>query len=206
MGYKDRLTSLIQSLLNATSPLADRLKVATPLKLSGRTIEAYRAVLLEKVNHIDRLPSKYRREALEAVWNGVMRGYDEGFLSLLLSEQLGFSPARARQTAKMQCRMARAVIENAQRQESGLLNAVWVHHPRCHLAGHREFSGRRYTLRLGATFNDKPAWPGGEPDCHCSAHDVHTMRHGGVFERLRNFALQLKDALHLGDGSRLSKG
>jgi hypothetical protein len=51
-----------------------------PLQLSTRAIDAYRGVIVVKVGRIDRLPSKYRKEAIEIVWSAVMRGYDDAGL------------------------------------------------------------------------------------------------------------------------------
>jgi hypothetical protein len=139
-----------------------------PLQLSARAVAAYRSVIAVKVGRIERLPSKYRKEAIEAVWNAVMRGYDDPGLAQELHDQFGFARDRARTIAKDQCRMARAVIENAENMEKGFLNAAWVYKPRCTIASHSAIHGRRYNLRTGAEIDDKHVLPGGEPGCFCS--------------------------------------
>lgn len=140
-----------------------------PLQLSTRAIDAYRGVIVVKVAWIDRLPSKYRKEAIEIVWSAVMRGYDDAGLAQELHERFGFTRARARDIAKSQCRMASAVIENAENLEKGFLNAVWVHKPRCTVPSHGAFNFRRYNLRTGACIDDKQVLPGSEPGCFCQA-------------------------------------
>ena len=144
-----------------------KLRRRKPLQLSARAIEAYRGVIALKVGCIERLPSKYRKEATELVWNAVMRGYDAAGLAQELHERFGLARDRARSIAKAQCRMANAVIENAENMDKGFLNAVWIYQAPCSIASHRAFSLRRYNLRTGALLDEQHVLPGSEPGCHC---------------------------------------
>jgi len=101
-----------------------------------------------------------------------MRGYDASGLARELSDRLGMAPDRAKLIARSQCKMARAVIENAERMEMGIREAVWQYETRCGIRGHCALIGRRYVLAEGASLDGKRLWPGSEPSCYCSSRDI----------------------------------
>jgi uncharacterized protein with gpF-like domain len=146
--------------------------LSRPFKPTSAAIKAYGAVIAEKVALIDRLPPKYRREAHKLIWSYVMKGYDASGLARELPNRLGIAPDRAKLIARSQCNMARAVIENAERMEKGIREAVWHYETRCGNRSHRGLNGRRYVLAQGASLDGKRLWPGGEPSCYCSSIDV----------------------------------
>ena len=150
----------------------NKLRGRKPLQLSVRALDAYRGVIAANVSRIERLPSRYRKEAIESVWNAVMRGYDHPHLAQELHERFGFARDRARSIAREQCAMARAVIENAQNRDKGFLNAVWVHERGCPIASHVALNHRRYNLRTGAPLEARHVLPGGEPGCRCRSSVV----------------------------------
>ena len=146
--------------------------LSKPFNPIPAAVKAYGAVIAEKVALIDRLPAKYREEAHELIWSHVMMGYDAGGLARELPDRFGITPDRAKLIARNQCNMARAVMENAERLELGIREAVWHHEARCGIRSHGALNGRRYALAQGASLDGKPLWPGSEPACFCSSIDI----------------------------------
>jgi len=146
--------------------------LSRPFKPTPAAVNAYGAVVAEKVALIDRLPPKYRQEAYELIWSYVMRGYDASGLARELSDRLGMAPDRAKQVAGSQCNMARAVIENAERMELGFREAVWRYETRCAIRSHRGLNGQRYVLATGASLDGKRLLPGSEPRCFCTSINI----------------------------------
>jgi uncharacterized protein with gpF-like domain len=145
--------------------------LSKPFKPTPAAIKAYGAVIVAKVALIDRLPPKYRQEAYELIWRYVMRGFDASGLARELSDRLGMAPDRAKLIARSQCRMARAVMENAESMDRGIREAVWHYETRCGIRSHGGLNGRRYVLAQGASLDGKRLWPSSEPLCHCSSID-----------------------------------
>lgn len=143
--------------------------LARPFSPTPAAVNAYKAVIAEKVAQIERLPPQYGREAQSLIWNRVMRGFDTSGLARELSERLGFSPDRAKRVAQSQCKVAHAVMENADRMEMGIREAVWHTETRCAIRSHRGFHGRKYPLEQGVRLEGKSIWPGSEPECYCSS-------------------------------------
>ena len=143
--------------------------LARPFMPTPAAIDAYKAVIAEKVALIEHLPSQYGREAYALIWNRVMRGFDTSGLARELSEQFGFTPDRAKRVAQSQCKMAHAVMENAARTETGIREAVWHTEKRCAIRSHRGLHGRKYILENGVSLDGKSIWPGSEPECYCSS-------------------------------------
>jgi uncharacterized protein with gpF-like domain len=182
MELKKRLTKFAQSagtLIMSPGARGPNSLVLAPLRKLGWTVpfkptaaavKVYQVVIADKVALIERLPSKYRKEAQEVVWNFVMRGYDTAGLARELHDRFGIVPERAQLIAGTQCRMARAVIENAQRIELGIAEARWRHDgDGCQMPGHRALDGKRYPLAQGASIDGKRVWPGSEPQCLCTS-------------------------------------
>jgi uncharacterized protein with gpF-like domain len=155
-----------------------KMGLAKPFMPTPAAIIAYRAVVAEKVALIDRLPSMYRQQAHVLIWRHVMRGFDAAGLARELSKQFGITPDRAKRIARSQCRMAHAVMENADRLEAGIREAVWCYETRCRIRGHRASAGRTYSLAQGASLNDKQLWPGSEPECYCSSIEIKPSQDG----------------------------
>ena len=145
-----------------------KLGLSAPFQPSATAVKVYQAVISRKVALIDRLPSKYRKEAEEVIWNSVMKGYDVAGLARELHDRFGIVRERAQLIAGAQCRMARSVMENAQRIEQGLTQAVWHHDSvRCGIQSHQTLDGKPYELARGAELDGKRVWPSGEPLCFC---------------------------------------
>jgi hypothetical protein len=150
-----------------------RFRKSAPFKPTATAVKVYQAVIAEKVALIDRLPSKYRPGVQEAVWNAVMRGYDAVGLAHELHDHFGIAPERAKFIASTQCKMARAVMENAQRIELGIIEAVWRYDgERCSLASHATLNGKKYPLARGADSDGKRVWPSSEPQCCCTSTEI----------------------------------
>jgi uncharacterized protein with gpF-like domain len=147
-----------------------KLGLSKPFEPTAAAVKAYEAVIAHKVALIDRLPSKYRKDTQEVIWKFVMKGYDAPGLARELHDRFGIVLDRAQQIARSQCKMARAVMENADRMETGIREAVWRHDAaQCALPSHRAFNGRRYLLAQGASLDGKSVWPGSELQCFCSS-------------------------------------
>jgi hypothetical protein len=182
MELKKRLGKIAQSagtllfIQNAGSPpdflLAPlrKLGLSAPFQPTPTAVKVYQAVIARKVALIDRLPSKYRKDAQEVIWNSVMKGYDVAGLARELHDRFGIVRERALLIASAQCRMARSVMENAHRIEQGLTEAVWHHDDaRCGVQSHQALSGKSYVLARGAELDGKRVWPSGEPQCFCTS-------------------------------------
>ena len=146
--------------------------LSKPFKPTPAAVKAYGAVIADKVALIDRLTPKYRREAYELIWSHVMKGYDASGLAEEFSNRLGMAPDRAKLIARSQCNMARAVMENAERMEMNIREAMWHTEARCGIRSHSELNNRKYVLATGASLDGKWLWPGSEPTCHCSSTDI----------------------------------
>jgi uncharacterized protein with gpF-like domain len=143
---------------------------AVPFQPTAAAVKVYQAVIADKVALIDRLPSKYRKDAKQVVWDYVMKGYDVAGLARELNDRFGIVAQRAQLVASMQCKMARSVIENAQRIELGIVEAIWSHDSeKCTIPSHKAFDGKRYALARGAVFDGKRVWPSSEPECFCTS-------------------------------------
>lgn len=103
-----------------------KLGLSAPFQPTPTAVKIYQAVIARKVALIDRLRSKYRKDAQEVIWNAVMKGYDAAGLAHELHDRFGIVRERAQLIASTQCRMARSVMENAQRIEQGLTEACGV--------------------------------------------------------------------------------
>lgn len=146
---------------------------SAPLQLSPVATKVYRAALTKKIALIDHLPSKYRPQAMEAVWEAVMAGYDEVRLKRELHDRFGIGVERATLIARSQCHMARSLIENTSRIESGVTEGRWQYEEgACTIENHNVLTGRRYQLARGVRFENKWIWPGSEPTCFCSSRAV----------------------------------
>jgi uncharacterized protein with gpF-like domain len=166
------LVSHVESSHPFVSATLRRVGLSRPFKPTPAALKAYGAVISEKVSLIDRLPLKYRKEAHELIWSYVMKGYDASGLARELPDRFGIAPDRAKLIARSQCNMARAVMENAERMEMGIREAVWHCETRCAIRSHRALNGRRYVLAQGASLDGKRLWPGSEPSCNCSSIEI----------------------------------
>jgi uncharacterized protein with gpF-like domain len=147
-----------------------KLGLSKPFEPTAAAVKVYQAVISAKVAQIDRLPSKYRNDAKQVIWNSVMKGYDVVGLARDLHDRFGIVPERAQLIASAQCKMARSVIENAQRIELGITEAKWQYdNVRCAIQSHRALDGKRYALAHGANADGRRVWPSSEPQCFCSS-------------------------------------
>jgi hypothetical protein len=179
MSLFSRLSEFVQSAPAGRNVLATDSLGSGPLRRFRRrpvfaptpkSLGAYKLVLAQKVAMIDRLPKKYQREAEQVVWDAVLAGYDAAALAKNLHDRFGISSDRAQLLARIQCFMARSVIENAHRIELGLTEAVWICSPKHpEEPAHVALNGRRYPLSTGVTLNNKSIWPGSEPGCFCTS-------------------------------------
>jgi hypothetical protein len=175
---KKRLTHFVEAartLVPKDSPSLisgslEKLGLSKPFSPTPAAVKVYAAVIADKVALIDRLPSKYRKEAQEVIWNFVMKGYDAAGMARELHDRFGIVQERAQLIARAQCKMARVVIDNAERIELGVKEAVWkFESAHCTLASHRALSERRYSLIRGANLDGKRIWPASESGCYCSS-------------------------------------
>lgn len=141
-----------------------------------RMISAYRATVAEQVNLIRSIPKKFLTEVQSIVWVNVIKGYDLKELSSSLTKQYGITQGRASLIARDQAAKAKAVFEEARRNELGITEAEWRHShagrvPRpTHVAMH----GKRYKIKEGMwdPAVDKFIWPGTEINCRCRSRSI----------------------------------
>jgi uncharacterized protein with gpF-like domain len=146
-----------------------KLGLSAPFSPTPTAVKVYQAVISRNVAFIERLPSKYRKDAEEVIWNSVMKGYDVAGLARELHDRFGIVQERAQLIAGAQCRMARSVMENAHRIEQGLTEAVWRRDARCEIETHQRLDGRPYVLARGAKLDGTRIWPSGDPRCWCTS-------------------------------------
>jgi uncharacterized protein with gpF-like domain len=137
------------------------------------SVDAYRAVIAEKVALIAEIPAAHLKNVEAVVWRAVMAGGDLATLSIEL-QRYGLSNRRAADIALHQWSMARVVMDNARCLALGITEAIWQHSgaaktPR---ASHVAFSGKRFRIVTGAYLDGKWVWPGSEPDCRCTSRAV----------------------------------
>lgn len=150
-----------------------KLGLSAPFHPTPTAVRVYRAAITYKVALIDRLPSKYRKDAQEVIWNSVVKGFDVAGLARELHDRFGIVRERAQLIASAQCRMARSVMENAQRIEQGVTQAVWHHDDaHCGIQSHQALDGKPYLLARGAGLDGKRVWPSGEPQCFCTSSTI----------------------------------
>jgi uncharacterized protein with gpF-like domain len=178
LGQYARSAGVFVSSLESSHPYVSatlrKVGLAKPFKPTPAAIKAYGALIAEKVALIDRLPPKYRKETQQLIWNHVMKGFDASGLARELSDRLGMAPDRAKLIARSQCDMARAMMENTERMEIGIREAVWHYETRCRIRSHGTLNRQRYALAKGASLDGKWLWPGSEPSCYCSSIDIKT--------------------------------
>jgi uncharacterized protein with gpF-like domain len=146
-----------------------------PIKFQppAEAVEAYLAIIDQKVAMITEIPPQRFQSVRDAVWRAVMAGGDLATLSKELQNH-GISYHRAGEIATHQCNMAKAIMENVRRLKLGITEAIWLHSgggesPR---PSHITFSGQRFNLTTGAFLDGKWVWPGSEPDCLCTSRAI----------------------------------
>jgi hypothetical protein len=150
-----------------------KLGLSAPFHPTPTAVKVYQAAIAYKMTSIDRLPSKYRKDAQEVIWNSVMKGFDVAGLARELHDRFGIVRERAQLIAGAQCRMARSVMENAHRIEQGLTEAVWRYDSgRCGIPSHQGLDGKPYVLARGAKLDGRRVWPSGEPQCFCTSSTI----------------------------------
>lgn len=137
---------------------------------------AYQAVVAEQVNLIKSIPAEYLKSVESQVWTSVMKGGDMHELSVKLRKSYGISRDRAAFIARDQNNRAKAIIEQARRQELGIVKAVWQHSaggkvPR---KTHVALSGKAYVISQGAYDSEVGEYvlPGQLPNCRCTSRAV----------------------------------
>lgn len=145
-------------------------------KPTKHSVEAYRAVVAENVGLIKSVPSEYLTDVQAQVWQSVNRGADMGTLSQKLQKNYGVAKRRAALIARDQNAKAKAVIENARRQQLGITTAIWQHssagkEPR---PTHVAMNGKKFDVRKGFFDKDEGEWvlPGQLINCRCTSRAV----------------------------------
>jgi hypothetical protein len=145
---------------------------------SDRMVAAYRAVAAENVGLIRSVPRQFHQQVEKAVRKAVMKGGALGELSKEIRRQYGATYRRAALIARDQNAKAKAVLENARRQELGIKEAIWIHShagkvPRPeHVRWGRE--KKRYELDKGmwSEVDQAWVWPGTPINCRCVSRSV----------------------------------
>ncbi len=147
-------------------------------QMSERMRESYRAVAAENVNLIRSIPQKFLTDVQSAVWQSVTKGYDTGTLSQTIHDTYKVSWRRAALIARDQTNKAKAVMEEARRDELGITEAIWIHshagkEPRPeHVRWGRE--KKRYAIKQGmwSEVDQEWVWPGTPINCRCTSRSI----------------------------------
>jgi uncharacterized protein with gpF-like domain len=141
-----------------------------------RMVSTYRAVLAEQVGLIKSIPQQYLKDVEGAVWRSTMQGGNLHDLSTELREKYGVSYRRAALISNDQLAKAKAVFENARRQELGITTAIWKHShagkkPR---PSHVAMNGKEFEIAKGMWDSNEQEWvqPGQLVSCRCSSRSV----------------------------------
>ena len=131
------------------------------------TQRAFDASLSGNVGLIRSIGQQYLNRVEETVWRSVNSGYDVAQLSKELRKDFGVSERRAACIARDQTNKAKAVIEQARRQELGITEAIWMHshagkEPR---PSHVAANGKRFDVAKGMYLDGKWVQPGEEINC-----------------------------------------
>lgn len=145
-------------------------------KASKASVAAYKGVVAENVNLIKSIPAQYLTGVQSAVWSSVNRGADMASLSKALRQNYGATVKRAALISRDQNHKAKAVIENARRQELGITQAIWQHssagkEPR---PSHVKMNGKVFDLKQGMWDEDEQEWilPGQLINCRCTSRAI----------------------------------
>ena len=144
------------------------------LRHTQATQRAFDASLSGNVGLIRSIGQQYLNRVEETVWRSVNSGYDVAQLSKELRKGFGVSERRAAFIARDQTNKAKAVIEQARRQELGITEAVWLHshagkEPR---PSHVAANGKRFDVAKGMYLDGKWVQAGEEINCRCSSRAV----------------------------------
>jgi len=145
-------------------------------KPTSASLAAYKGVIAENVNLIRSIPEQYLTGVRSAVWSSVNRGADMATLSKSLRHNYGATVKRAALISRDQNAKAKAVIENARRQELGITQAIWQHssagkEPR---PSHVAMNGKVFDLKQGMWDVDEQQWilPGQLINCRCTSRAI----------------------------------
>lgn len=188
---------LLRYWLDKLDTLAPRIARLFVEKSASHTDRAFQAALRDAGFTVRFAMTPYQRQALEAliggnvalirsiaqqhlsrveesVWRSVNAGYDMAALTKELRRDYGISQRRAAFIARDQTNKAKAVIEQARRQELGITEAVWMHShagktPR---PSHVAANGKRFDVGKGMYLDGKWVQPGEEINCRCTSRSV----------------------------------
>lgn len=145
-------------------------------KTTKASMAAYKGVVAENVNLIKSIPQQYLTGVQSAVWSSVNRGADMASLSKALRQNYGATVKRAALISRDQNNKAKAVIENARRQELGITQAIWQHssagkEPR---PSHMAMNNKVFDLKQGMWDSDEQEWvlPGQLINCRCTSRAI----------------------------------
>jgi 8-oxo-dGTP pyrophosphatase MutT (NUDIX family) len=139
-------------------------------------LEGQAAVIHENVHLIKSIPQKMLGQVQSDVWRTVTSGSDLASLKEKLQHTYGITHNRAALIARDQNNKAKAVYENARRQELGITQAIWVHshggvEPR---RTHLQMDGKTYDIAKGMWDRDEGEFvhPGQLINCRCVSRPI----------------------------------
>ncbi len=145
-------------------------------KPTAAITQAYRAVIAENVNLIRSIPQKFLTDVQSSVWESVMKGGKLKELTRGLKKTYGVTWRRAELIARDQNNKAKAIMEEARRNELGIDQATWQHSHAGKIARptHVAMHGKRYDIAKGMydPAVKKFVWPGSEINCRCSSRSL----------------------------------
>lgn len=148
-------------------------------KLTRGMRDSYKAVVQTNVELIRSIPAQYLKDVRTAVWTNLTTGGgDMEALRKNIQKVYGVADRRAAFIARDQTNKAKAVFEEARRDELGIEEAEWQHsgggkEPRpTHLKAGAAHT--RYKIKDG-WFDPaigRCTWPGHEVNCRCTSRSV----------------------------------
>lgn len=148
-------------------------------KLTRGMRDSYKAVVQTNVELIRSIPAQYLKDVRTAVWTNLTTGGgDMEALRVKIQDAYGVADRRAAFIARDQTNKAKAVFEEARRDELGIEEAEWQHssagkEPRpTHVKAGA--ARTRYNIKLGwlDPATGKRIWPGTEINCKCTSRSV----------------------------------
>lgn len=150
-------------------------------KLTRGMRDSYKAVVQTNVELIRSIPAQYLKDVRTAVWSNLTTGGgDMEALRKKIQDVYGVADRRAAFIARDQTNKAKAVFEEARRDELGIEEAEWQHSN----AGQEKYKRpthvkagaqrTRYKIKEGwlDPATGKRIWPGTEIGCRCTSRSV----------------------------------
>lgn len=177
---KDIAKDFVKSATNhSTNNLKALLKKAgwtTNFKLSRKAQDKLKALVIENVNLIKSIESRYFDELITITMESITRGRNLSYLKDEIKKRYGVTERRAMLIARDQNNKATSIITHIEYEELGIKEAIWKHNPGSKepRRTHVEANNKIYDINKGLWFKDKGLhiFPGMEINCGCTSEPI----------------------------------